>query len=475
MTAQSGRLQSLALAVILAIGAGVIWLLLMVLGFTIAREALFGFAGSYFVGEHFIMDTGGTPYIESSHGPARPSYRTLDGKPLPSFVPKNEIYGGFFRGPILQGYVGSDWARRVTHLGVGSFHAPMAENWYFIAAGTKAAHGYFLGYSSGMNMRIGYVRHNGFTVNEPAAEEQFPVDSVNWPMDPAQKICFPLSPIYLVGENPGHEPADRSRLCYLIALDGLVRFDPTARAAKVVWPHAGIISVWQCGAILVRMKDQVIALDRDGVELGTYSLPPELREDDLTWYSLGKSWRTTGKDEVIVTGRWGTPDLFWLDAHGKILQHKRVDLKPPSHEEGPHGVAQNCLAMPSLAILLGIKAALPRSNPATYEQSQEYFREVCNAYRDAWPQLLTAGVVGIAAAISTYRRQRKYGLPWTWAWTGFVLLFGLPAYVGYLAHRSWPAAAVSELWATCAARSAGVFCLRPRVPPPPPKGIEVFA
>ena len=95
---------------------------------------------------------------------------------------------------------------------------------------------------------------------------------------------------------------------------------------------------------------------------------------------------------------------------------------------------------------------------------------------DWWPGLLTVTVISIVLAIFTYRRQRKYGLAWTWMWTGFVLVFGVPAYFGYLAHRVWPARLACPDCGKLAPRDrpACMHCGHD-FPPPRPKGIEVFA
>ena len=56
-----------------------------------------------------------------------------------------------------------------------------------------------------------------------------------------------------------------------------------------------------------------------------------------------------------------------------------------------------------------------------------------------WTSVAIATAISIILAAMSYRRQRRFGLPWTPLWTVLVLLFGVPAYIGYLAHRTWPA------------------------------------
>ena len=92
------------------------------------------------------------------------------------------------------------------------------------------------------------------------------------------------------------------------------------------------------------------------------------------------------------------------------------------------------------------------------------------------PEMIAVFLFSVVLAALCYRRQHQYGLPWTGVWTAFVLLFGLPAYFGYLAHRSWPARLACP---NCGKRvprdrPACTGCGQ-EFPPPQPKGIEVFA
>jgi len=93
-----------------------------------------------------------------------------------------------------------------------------------------------------------------------------------------------------------------------------------------------------------------------------------------------------------------------------------------------------------------------------------------------WPATVVIFLLGVILAGLCYRRQQKYGLPWTGAWTVFVLLFGLPGYVGYLAHRSWPARLPCPHCGRPAPRDrpACMGCGRD-FPEPALKGTEVFA
>jgi hypothetical protein len=109
-------------------------------------------------------------------------------------------------------------------------------------------------------------------------------------------------------------------------------------------------------------------------------------------------------------------------------------------------------------------------------RAMDYSTALWQALQDVRLLLLINGVISVIVAFLCYRRQRKYGLPWTWAWVAFVLLFGLPAYFGYLAHRAWPARLPCP---NCGKRvprdRPACFACGREFPPPALKGIEVFA
>ena len=90
--------------------------------------------------------------------------------------------------------------------------------------------------------------------------------------------------------------------------------------------------------------------------------------------------------------------------------------------------------------------------------------------------LCVTALIGAVLACFCYRHHRKYGLPWAWLWAAFVLLFGVPAYFGYLAHRSWPTRLPCPHCGKPAPRDRpACFACGQNFPSPAPKGIEVFA
>ena len=105
-----------------------------------------------------------------------------------------------------------------------------------------------------------------------------------------------------------------------------------------------------------------------------------------------------------------------------------------------------------------------------------YWARLAQALADVWPALLLVVTIGVVLTWLCYRRQRKYGLPWTPVWAALVLLFGLPAYFGYVTHRRWPACLPCPNCGKVVPRDrpACSTCHRD-FPAPAPNGTEVFA
>ena len=101
------------------------------------------------------------------------------------------------------------------------------------------------------------------------------------------------------------------------------------------------------------------------------------------------------------------------------------------------GFALTALALPFPAGLAGFVTF----NAAEAAALQGYPPALGRLIREAWPAMAATVALAAVLAVLAWRRARAYGLSGREqaVWAGLVLLFGLPAWVGFLLSRSWPA------------------------------------
>ena len=131
------------------------------------------------------------------------------------------------------------------------------------------------------------------------------------------------------------------------------------------------------------------------------------------------------------------------------------------------------LPVPAIVFAIGLLLVIAIDPPQSYPAA------VTALLKDSWPSCLIAVLaLSIVLAILVQRRSRAFGLSRREqiAWSVFVLLFGLPAYVGLRLIRRWP---IRQPCPNCHAQAPRdrVACAEcgMRFPDPSLKGIEIFA
>lgn len=462
MRAQRDQLQSLSLAAILAVGAGVAWMLGLIFAYSLVRDFIpnLGFTG----GEQLCVFEDGTPLIASYSAGRGPTYRTLEGKSTEIANPRDAEMP-YLSGPehCVSEFSRLNWRERLIR-----FQQRDGAIWYFVHDGQLHGRGCFVGYHNDTKLVIGYIGRSGFQPEEPALDEQFLVDGHR--LSGYNRAIF--HPGFEGGDWGGWYSPSGASLLYLLADNGLIQVDLKQRTVKMLRKDANLISAATLGKtspfLLVRTTDRILTFYPGDKELRvqTYTLPAELR-------NLGLQWLELPNDRALIrTGqigdRWGN-ELYWIDAAGTIVRHESVDI-----QNSMESVAKEVAAVamvPSFGTIVGISSAkVWRHGPyVTVAGGILTGRELRRA-------LVVTGLIGAVLAVFCYRRHRRYGLPWAWAWAAFVLLFGVPAYLGYLAHRLWPTRLPCPHCGQPAPRDrpACMWCGQD-LPSPPPKGIEVFA
>ncbi len=466
MSTRSDRFQSLALGAMLAMGAGVAWAI--VCGW--ATDVVHGIVTPPDAFESVVFLPDGTPIIESQVGGnnAVRSFRSLDGKPLTVNDSHLQSFTMLVGPPRKEEeFRNLQWPQRITYL-YGDWLAP--ENWYFVHDGQLKGHGYFVGYDKSARLRVGYLGCHGFRLDEPPLEDQFPVDG--------RRVRWGATGAILNQYGAGSWPQVPK---YLLADDGLMQIDTKNRAVKAVWTGTDAISaaltqrheqtaeetasqIEASRAILIRLADRVLVLDRSGKEAASYPLPEEFRKDILSWLLLPDNVVAVEKDK----------DLLWIKMAGEIVRRTHVDLHEMRKESAAAAATMGSIIAPVPSLVVGVYVCYPWA--ANVPDWVSYSDALPRALHNAWPAFVISPMLSVVLAWLCYRRQRKFGLPWTPAWVVLVLLFGLPVYFGYLAHRIWPGRLPCPHCGRLAPRDrSACFACGQEFPVPAMKGTEVFA
>ncbi len=480
-------LRQLAWAATLATGFGALWCVLVAwLGISI-QQAWQG--GNRSVYERLEVKSDGTLLIHGfpQDGLSQATYRDLkgvvqDAPDRDDLLPAVQL----FRARGTPGFFSpqAGWTERLT---VFVNEREPTVNWFFVHDGKPDGAGYFAGYQRTSNRRVGFIGMSGFRSG--------PVPAADWiPVRGAPKSSAPVS-IYS-GHSWVLRPAAGDvppRWVYLPSGSQLRQADLAARTVTTVFEtpepieSVGIptLAYWSTGhstteqPILVRTTQQIHVLDQQHHVKKLFSLPADVdRRSWVDWYEI-----KSGQAIAVVGPLWLTdqPDnvsrqlVYRINGDGAIADQFTVDLQIGSSAPDQATQAfQMALALPAPAILfaIGVLVVIATDPPLSYPAA------VTALLKDTGPSLIAVLALSIVLAILVQRRSRAFGLARREqiAWSGFVLVFGLPAYVGFRLYRRWP---IRQPCPNCHAQAPRdrVACAEcgTRFPDPSLKGIEVFA
>jgi hypothetical protein len=170
-------LRQLLLAVTLGTGFGTLWCLLVVwLGVSI-QEAWLG--GDPLPREELVVKSDGTLLIGSTppKNLSLVTYRDLNGR-AQDVLDRNETLTAMHLScepwPSKFGSSRPGWEQR---LEVFMNEREPAVNWFFVHDGEPQGSGYFVGYESVSNRRVGFIGRSGFRSHSVGADERIPVRS----------------------------------------------------------------------------------------------------------------------------------------------------------------------------------------------------------------------------------------------------------------------------------------------------------
>jgi hypothetical protein len=448
------------------------------------------------VGENLGFRPDGTPLIASHPDGSQGGlhFRDLQGN---SVTLTAEDMNASLRGCLLQANPpqGSDdlaWDDRVQTLADGRLPATI---WYFVTDGRREGAGYFVGYDSDSKVRIGYLGTAGFCKEALPAEGWFPFGGTTNPFNNSRLVSglhghatYGIN--YAVNSSGGRAPQGflNGWDAYIFGRDGKIyHADLQARAVHVILENSQLRSVttsaWSEDAnrgvlwrLAARTDDAILVLNAQGKPLARYPIPEEVRGLDLT-FAESKA------GEAVLY--WSSPEdslateqeyrIFWVKPNGQCRE-AAVTLVH-SGELQPMRVYAG-VTMPSPFGLAGSYLRQRYQELLNHGLSATPAEALGRALAEFWPALAIAQTIAFALALLCYRRQVRYGVSHTEriVWPLFVLLFGLPGWIGYRFGRSWP---VLEACPDCGAtvprdRESCLRCTND-FPRPALKGTEVFA
>jgi hypothetical protein len=475
------NLRNLALALVLAAGAGIVWGIVVGLALKIVSETL-AHRNGY---EGLVVLRDGTPLIQwFPAGDALVHYRTLDGKAAAIAAPLDESRASqvaLLRPSPQSSTFGNDW--RICRVGQDSQQAGV---WFFVHDGRRYGRGFIAGYDPTTKRLIGYIGRGGSRLSPPPEAEQFPVEA-------GRMTCWPGAIFHghTVQEagagDPAHAKAARSWSTFLLADDGLLGIDFRQQTARMLFKLPNVVSGARQDVryydgrqiepprFLLRDPQRIYILDPAGQALRSFPIPDDLRRRSFSYYPLEGS-RALIVDVRPLTNEGQPSDLYWLDARGQVTARRTVLLSPPSWFQRNVEPYFSAAIIPCPALYTAGVCVIGPLTRMENSETLDYRTALAEAWAENWPQVLLEYVVSAMLAVLVYRRQRRFGLEWAGAWTTLVFLFGVPMYLGYLAHRDWPARIACPVCGQPAPRDRET-CLACGEPfaPPAPKGIEVFA
>jgi hypothetical protein len=485
----NGLFQPLPLATVLAAGFVVVWGLLGLWAVEVGTYV----ADSEGHAEYLEFLPDGTPFVRYLVGRGDWAYRDLEGNPVPP--PEDGTMTWLGKGQLpaaLPDRVSSGdtaWGERIRSFADGRTPAVF---WYFVSDGRPNGAGYFVGYDSQSKGCVGYLGRAGFRADLPPADEQVPFAGPTWGAG-ARVYCHqhPSGPtehpadrgtgraphgavsgwdVYVLGRDGKLYHADLQNRTVHVALD-----EPGLRSAGLVRGPLDVVkgTLWRLAA---RTEDAVLLLDERGTVLKRFPIPEALRGREVAFGETtgGEAvmYANTPFDEVATEVAY---HICWVSPDGRC---REAAVILPWAAPLRSMQAGGALVVPSPLVLAGL-IAVERTRELLSEGLAATFPEaLARALTEFRPALLIAQLVSAGLALLCYRRQVRYGARGAErvAWPLFVLVLGLPGWVGYRFGRSWPALAACPACGTAAPQDRdGCARCTAEFPPPALRGTEVFA
>jgi hypothetical protein len=474
--------RTLLVAFLVATGIAATWFTVVIWSEMVLQSATLRSRYS----EQICFTLDGEPLIvRSSFDPSFPERTTTLTGQLKQVSASDLLYPHYLTAPSRQQWpTPVDWGSRLAAANDGG--AP-ATYWYLVHDGRSPGHAYGVGYHAQTKALVGYFAKSGFTRTKPQRDDWFEIAG--------DAGLSGVSTAYGASE-PRYYYSAESRV-FLLASGKLWSIDMAQKQVRPLLDCPGAHTVgefWQLPAIVpqlpegkprpaaqsitpqravVRRPEDLIVVDQSGGRHVTYPLPASTRDAMLAGAML-----PDGKLVLLVwrpnRGQW--QEALWLEPGGQVIQSQPVPLERGGQTFDLAPIAWMFSAAAPFPLAGGLMAAFAPLALVEGDQADSYWSGLAKGLAELWPMLLVLLAVGAVTARAAYRRQKRLGLPHAVAWAIFAYVLGIPGWLAYRLHRTWP---VLEDCPACgqAAPRDRASCTEcgAAFPPPPLKGIEVFA
>ncbi len=437
--------------------------------------------------ESILVNVDGQPLIVRTlrADPTSEEMLTLEGQPVKASR-QDLLYPAYMQHTDQVPMQGRpDWQSRITSANDGG--TPELY-WYLVHDGRPNGRAYGVGFHSKTKLAVGYFAREGFSDTRPPREQWFEV----------RGSTGLAAATVITNVNQPYFSRASDALIPLLANDKLWVIDVAKREVKALadCPAAEQVgSVWRLPKeppkpdpdalnqsaqlttptdVVVRQPDSVLVVDQRTGKQRAFALPPEVRRAMLASFLLGDgnllllSWDLR---------RWQEgQDMFWIAPGGEVIRrhHIRLAGNYVAQSEAVFGWFAAIVAPAPIA-----SGVILTCSPLVMVESgqvESYSAGLVKLLRATWLSMLVVLLAGGLGAVAAYRRQKRFGLPHAGAWAAFAFVLGVPGWIAYRFHRKWP---VLEECPACHQasprdREACLDC-GALFPPPPLKGIEVFA
>jgi hypothetical protein len=278
-----------------------------------------------------------------------------------------------------------------------------------------------------------------------------------------------LGDVYVVGADRRIYHVDLQRRTVRVAFDG-----PHLRSASL-FAVAGEPIPSSTYHLAVRTEDSVIVLDENDRPTNRFAIPQSLRDRDLRFAvtAVGEALMYP-EHHIDELEKDITHQIAWVSPDGRTRE-ATVTLPLPGRDARTvlYGVQAPSPILIAAYIALGRPEEI-RIHRLSISPSADRNR----AFREFWPSLAIAALIGVILAALCYRRQVRFGasVPERIIWPIFVFVLGLPGWIGYRFALPWPVAEpCSECGDIVPHDRERCFHCDADFQPPALKGTEVFA